>query len=151
MGEILTGEEIEALFPSEWVLLGDPQTDSNQRLLEDTFRVRRSIRATHAAAGLQASPQLIRESGDISTPHAFRARPYLTPHVNWVWCPRKFKSGQSMRSQHFQNLSHWHSAREPRRLCIAGRRDPVRRHGANACRQCPNRNSRRASPVGQAS
>jgi hypothetical protein len=34
MGEILTIEEIGALFPFEWVLLGDPRTDSSQKLLE---------------------------------------------------------------------------------------------------------------------
>ncbi len=34
MDEILTIAEIQSLFPSEWVLLGDPRTDSSQRLLE---------------------------------------------------------------------------------------------------------------------
>jgi hypothetical protein len=33
MDETLTVEQIEALFPSEWVLIGDPQTDESQRLL----------------------------------------------------------------------------------------------------------------------
>jgi len=33
MDEMLTLEEIEALFPSEWVLIGDPQTDLNNKLL----------------------------------------------------------------------------------------------------------------------
>ncbi len=33
MDHLLTIEEIEASFSSEWVLIGDPQTDSNQRLL----------------------------------------------------------------------------------------------------------------------
>jgi hypothetical protein len=36
MAEILTIEEIEARFPSEWVLIGDPQTDEGQRLLSGT-------------------------------------------------------------------------------------------------------------------
>ncbi len=31
--EILTIEEIKAQFPSEWVLIGDPQTDESPRLL----------------------------------------------------------------------------------------------------------------------
>jgi hypothetical protein len=31
--DVLPIEEIEARFPSEWVLIGDPQTDENQRLL----------------------------------------------------------------------------------------------------------------------
>jgi hypothetical protein len=33
MEKTLTIEEIEALFPSEWVLIGDPQTDESQHLL----------------------------------------------------------------------------------------------------------------------
>jgi len=33
MDETLTVEEIEDRFPSEWVLIGDPQTDEAQRLL----------------------------------------------------------------------------------------------------------------------
>jgi hypothetical protein len=33
MDQTLTVEQIEALFPSEWVLIGDPQTDESQRLL----------------------------------------------------------------------------------------------------------------------
>ena len=33
MAETLTVEESESLFPSEWVLIGDPQTDESQRLL----------------------------------------------------------------------------------------------------------------------
>ena len=33
MAHVLTLEEIEARFPSEWVLIGDPQTDADQRLL----------------------------------------------------------------------------------------------------------------------
>jgi uncharacterized pyridoxal phosphate-containing UPF0001 family protein len=33
---MLTIEEIEARFPSEWVLIGDPQTDEYQRLLAGT-------------------------------------------------------------------------------------------------------------------
>ncbi len=32
MNETLTIETIEALFPSEWVLIGDPETDESQRL-----------------------------------------------------------------------------------------------------------------------
>lgn len=36
MGETLTVEEIEGRFPSEWVLIGDPQTDDAQRLLAGT-------------------------------------------------------------------------------------------------------------------
>ena len=32
MDETLTIEEIEGRFPSEWVLIGDPATDSNQKL-----------------------------------------------------------------------------------------------------------------------
>ena len=36
MPDILTIEEIEACFPSEWVLIGDPQTDEYQRLLAGT-------------------------------------------------------------------------------------------------------------------
>ncbi len=33
MDETMMVEEIEARFPSEWVLIGDPQTDDFQRLL----------------------------------------------------------------------------------------------------------------------
>ena len=33
MIDVLTIDEIEARFPSEWVLIGDPQTDEYQRLL----------------------------------------------------------------------------------------------------------------------
>ena len=33
MTEVLTIGEIEARFPSEWVLIGDPETDERQRLL----------------------------------------------------------------------------------------------------------------------
>jgi hypothetical protein len=33
MAEVVTIQEIEARFPSEWVLIGDPQTDEYQRLL----------------------------------------------------------------------------------------------------------------------
>ena len=33
MADIVTIQEIEARFPSEWVLIGDPQTDEFQRLL----------------------------------------------------------------------------------------------------------------------
>jgi len=33
MDETLTVEQIEALFPSEWVLIGDLQTDESIRLL----------------------------------------------------------------------------------------------------------------------
>ena len=33
MYETLTLKEIEDRFPSEWVLIGDPQTDETQRLL----------------------------------------------------------------------------------------------------------------------
>ena len=32
MDETLTIEEIECQFPSEWVLIGNPATDSNQKL-----------------------------------------------------------------------------------------------------------------------
>jgi hypothetical protein len=32
MNDILTIEQIEAQFPSEWVLIGDPRTDPNQKL-----------------------------------------------------------------------------------------------------------------------
>jgi hypothetical protein len=32
----LTVEQIEARFPSEWVLIGDPRTDESQRLLAGT-------------------------------------------------------------------------------------------------------------------
>jgi hypothetical protein len=35
-GDVLTIEEIEARFPSEWVLIGDPKTDEFQRLLAGT-------------------------------------------------------------------------------------------------------------------
>jgi hypothetical protein len=34
--DILTIDEIEARFPAEWVLIGDPQTDAYQRLLAGT-------------------------------------------------------------------------------------------------------------------
>jgi len=33
MSEMLTLAEIESLFSSEWVLIGDPRTDVNQKLL----------------------------------------------------------------------------------------------------------------------
>lgn len=33
MNEVLTREEIEAQFPSEWVLLADPQSDEQLRVL----------------------------------------------------------------------------------------------------------------------
>jgi hypothetical protein len=33
MSEMLTLTEIESRFPSEWVLIGDPQTDPNEQLL----------------------------------------------------------------------------------------------------------------------
>jgi hypothetical protein len=33
MGEILTVDEIEARYAPEWVLIGQPQTDDQQRLL----------------------------------------------------------------------------------------------------------------------
>ncbi len=33
MNDVLTLDQIEARFPSEWVLIGDPQTDEYQRLL----------------------------------------------------------------------------------------------------------------------
>ena len=36
MTDVLTLDEIESRFPSEWVLIGDPQTDANQRLLAGT-------------------------------------------------------------------------------------------------------------------
>jgi hypothetical protein len=36
MDKTLTIEEIEALFPSQWVLIGDPQTDESQHLLAGT-------------------------------------------------------------------------------------------------------------------
>lgn len=36
MNKTRTIEEIEALFPSEWVLIGDPQIDESQRLLSGT-------------------------------------------------------------------------------------------------------------------
>ena len=32
MGEVLTLEEMESRFPSEWVLIGDPQTDADHTL-----------------------------------------------------------------------------------------------------------------------
>jgi hypothetical protein len=34
--DVLTLGEIEARFPSEWVLIGDPQTDESQHLLSGT-------------------------------------------------------------------------------------------------------------------
>jgi hypothetical protein len=36
MNAVLTLDEIEARFPSEWVLIGDPQTDELQHLLSGT-------------------------------------------------------------------------------------------------------------------
>jgi hypothetical protein len=36
MIDVLTIDEIQARFPSEWVLIGDPQTDEYQRLLAGT-------------------------------------------------------------------------------------------------------------------
>jgi hypothetical protein len=33
MGEVLTMKEIEARFPSEWVLLTDPETNQNQEVV----------------------------------------------------------------------------------------------------------------------
>jgi hypothetical protein len=33
MADVVPIQEIEARFPSEWVLIGDPQTDEFQRLL----------------------------------------------------------------------------------------------------------------------
>jgi hypothetical protein len=36
MIDVLTIEEIETRFPSEWVLIGDPETDESQRLLSGT-------------------------------------------------------------------------------------------------------------------
>lgn len=33
MANVLTIDEIEARFPSEWVLIGDPQTDGGEQLL----------------------------------------------------------------------------------------------------------------------
>ena len=33
MNDLLTIEQIEAQFPSEWVLIGDPRTDLNQQLM----------------------------------------------------------------------------------------------------------------------
>ncbi len=36
MTDILTIDEIEARFPAEWVLIGDPETDESQRLLAGT-------------------------------------------------------------------------------------------------------------------
>jgi hypothetical protein len=33
VNDVLTLDEIEARFPSEWVLIGDPQTDEFQHLL----------------------------------------------------------------------------------------------------------------------
>jgi hypothetical protein len=37
MTDVLTTAEIETRFPSEWVLIGDPQTDESQRLLAGTI------------------------------------------------------------------------------------------------------------------
>ena len=34
MDEILTIEQIEARFPSEWVLIGEPRTDDRQHLID---------------------------------------------------------------------------------------------------------------------
>jgi len=34
MDEVLTIEQIEAQFPSEWVLIGEPRTDERQHLIE---------------------------------------------------------------------------------------------------------------------
>ena len=34
MDEVLTIEEIEARFPSEWVLIGEPRTDEQQHLID---------------------------------------------------------------------------------------------------------------------
>jgi len=36
MPDVLTIEEIEARYPSEWVLIGAPRTDESQRLLAGT-------------------------------------------------------------------------------------------------------------------
>lgn len=36
VNDVLTLSEIEARFPSEWVLIGDPQTDEFQHLLAGT-------------------------------------------------------------------------------------------------------------------
>jgi hypothetical protein len=36
VSDVLKIEEIEAHFPAEWVLIGDPQTDAEQRLLAGT-------------------------------------------------------------------------------------------------------------------
>jgi hypothetical protein len=36
MVDVLTIDEIQARFPSEWVLIGDPQTDEYHRLLAGT-------------------------------------------------------------------------------------------------------------------
>jgi hypothetical protein len=36
MNNLLTIEQIEARYPSEWVLIGDPHTDEHQRLLAGT-------------------------------------------------------------------------------------------------------------------
>ena len=36
MIDVLTIDQIEARFPSEWVLIGDPRTDEHQRLLSGT-------------------------------------------------------------------------------------------------------------------
>jgi hypothetical protein len=33
MSEMVSLAEMEFLFPSEWVLIGDPRTDANQKLL----------------------------------------------------------------------------------------------------------------------
>ncbi len=33
MGDFLTIDEIKARFPSEWVLIGEPQADPSQRLV----------------------------------------------------------------------------------------------------------------------
>ncbi len=37
MGEVLTMKEIEARFPSEWVLLADPQSDEHLEVLGGTL------------------------------------------------------------------------------------------------------------------
>ena len=36
MGEVLTAEEIEVRFDSEWVLVGDPETDEHLKVLRGT-------------------------------------------------------------------------------------------------------------------
>jgi hypothetical protein len=36
MGNVLTLAEIEARYPSEWVLIGDPQTDEQLQVLSGT-------------------------------------------------------------------------------------------------------------------